>query len=356
MTKLFLVFALFLVVALATATALTPYQLRYSAFEDAVSDIFEDDSSEYSLQGNGGTYTVRSGDSLSAIGGRVGCSVAQLVSLNGISNPNLIRVGQVLKLCGGSSPSPAPAPSGGGTYTVKSGDTLSGIAGRVGCSVSQLASLNGISNPNLIRVGQVLRLCGSSPTPTPTPGPGPAPSGGMSAAGFAHLRAVFGGVSQSAADGINYIIAAAHRHGISDVRQVAYMLATVRGECGAGMTPVREAYWTSETWRKNNLRYYPYYGRGYVQLTWSNNYARAGAALGYGNQFVNNPDMVLDPKIAADIIALGMRDAWFTGVSLNTYIHGGTCDYYNARRIVNGLDKAGQFASWATTFEQALGR
>eukprot|EP00461_Guttulinopsis_vulgaris_P001177 UN01177 len=59
------------------------------------------------------------------------------------------------------------------TYTVKSGDTLSGIAARFGCTVAQLQSLNNISNANLIRVGQVLKLCGSSPTPTPTPAPTP---------------------------------------------------------------------------------------------------------------------------------------------------------------------------------------
>jgi predicted chitinase len=98
----------------------------------------------------------------------------------------------------------------------------------------------------------------------------------------------------------------------------------------------------------------PYYGRGYVQLTWSNNYSRAGKELGYGDQFVKNPDMVLNPKIAADIISLGMKNAWFTGVSLNTYIHGNTCDYHNARKIINGLDKAATFASWARIYEAAL--
>jgi len=351
MTKLFLVVALFLLIALATA--ITPLQHRIQQFDEALYDIYEEEDS-YSLQGNGGTYTVKSGDALSLIADRVGCTTAQLVSLNNISNPNLIYPGQVLKVCGGgSNPTPAPAPSGGGSYTVKSGDTLSGIAGRVGCSVSTLVSLNNIANPNLIYPGQVLKVCGSSPGPSPSPSPSPAPSS-MSANGFAHLRSAFGGLSQSAVDNINYVVSAAKRHGINDVRQIAYMFATVRGECGANMTPVREAYWTSESWRQNNLRYYPYYGRGYVQLTWEGNYRRAGQQLGYGEQFVRNPDMVLDSKISADIISLGMRDAWFTGVSLNTYINGGKCDYYNARRIVNGLDKAEQFASWARTFEAAL--
>eukprot|EP00461_Guttulinopsis_vulgaris_P004810 UN04812 len=55
------------------------------------------------------------------------------------------------------------------TYTVKSGDTLSGIAARFGCTVDELCRINNISNPNLIYVGQVITLCGSSPSPSPTP-------------------------------------------------------------------------------------------------------------------------------------------------------------------------------------------
>src|SRR4051812_5403854 len=121
------------------------------------------------LSGSGGTqtYTVRSGDTLSGIAARYGTSVAALASRNGISNPNMIYVGQRL-VVGGSAPSPgattptAPPASGSSTYSVRPGDTLSGIASRYGTTVSTLASLNGISNPNLIYVGQTLRLPGGS--------------------------------------------------------------------------------------------------------------------------------------------------------------------------------------------------
>ncbi|MCC5890695.1 MAG: LysM peptidoglycan-binding domain-containing protein, partial [Alkalibacterium sp.] len=105
------------------------------------------------------TYTVRSGDTLYAIALRYNTTVARLVSLNNISNPNLIRVGQVLTIStSGGTTTPPPPPPTTTTYTVKSGDTLYAIALRYNTTVARLASVNNISNPNLIRVGQVLTI------------------------------------------------------------------------------------------------------------------------------------------------------------------------------------------------------
>ena len=109
------------------------------------------------IANNGSTnsYVVKSGDTLSGIASRYGMSTSALASLNGISNANLIYPGQVLKVSGSSNGSSAT------TYMVKSGDSLSGIASRYGTTVSSLASLNGISNPNWIYPGQVLKISGS---------------------------------------------------------------------------------------------------------------------------------------------------------------------------------------------------
>lgn len=105
---------------------------------------------------SGGSYTVKSGDTLSGIAADYGTTVSALVQLNGIANPDLIYVGQVINLPGGTS--------GGGTsattYTVQSGDTLSGIAAKFGTTYQKIAADNGIANPNLIYAGQVLMING----------------------------------------------------------------------------------------------------------------------------------------------------------------------------------------------------
>ncbi|MGX9921797.1 LysM peptidoglycan-binding domain-containing protein [Streptomyces sp. NPDC002248] len=97
------------------------------------------------------TYRVRAGDTLSGIASKHGTTVAKLAALNGIANPNVIRVGQVLKLTG----SPAAKST---TYRVRAGDTLSGIAAAHGTTVAKLAKANGIKNPDVIRVGQTLKI------------------------------------------------------------------------------------------------------------------------------------------------------------------------------------------------------
>ena len=96
-----------------------------------------------------GTYTVKTGDTLSRIAAAHGTTVAELVRLNGIKNPNLIHTGQILKLSGAAEAV---------KYTVKRGDTLSRIAAKYGTTVAKLAADNGIKNINLIHVGQVLTI------------------------------------------------------------------------------------------------------------------------------------------------------------------------------------------------------
>lgn len=108
-----------------------------------------------------GSYSVKAGDSLSAIAARYGMSYETLARLNNISNPNRIYVGQVLKLSSGSTVSNVvnhSTASAAGSYTVKSGDSLSAIAARYGLSYETLARLNNISDPNRIYVGQTLNL------------------------------------------------------------------------------------------------------------------------------------------------------------------------------------------------------
>lgn len=97
-------------------------------------------------------YIVKSGDTLSGIAAKYGTTYQHLAQINGISNPNLIYVGQQIKTDGSSS---VEQPE---YYTVQSGDTLSGIAERYGTSYQHLARINGIVNPNLIYVGQKIKV------------------------------------------------------------------------------------------------------------------------------------------------------------------------------------------------------
>ena len=108
------------------------------------------------------TYTVRNGDTLSGIAAMYGTTYQKLAELNGISDPDLIYPGQKIKITGKASGSSSKPSSTSQTYTVKSGDTLSGIASKYGTTWQKLRDLNGLANPNLIYPGQVLKVTGKA--------------------------------------------------------------------------------------------------------------------------------------------------------------------------------------------------
>lgn len=99
---------------------------------------------------DGKTYTVKKGDTLSGIGAKTGVAWTSIAAINGIRSPYTIYPNQVLKLDGG-------VPSGR-TYTVRRGDTLSAIASVYGTSWQILQKYNGIPDPNKIFTGQVIRI------------------------------------------------------------------------------------------------------------------------------------------------------------------------------------------------------
>lgn len=99
-----------------------------------------------------GLYTVKAGDTLSGIAQRFQTTVQALAEMNGISDPDKIYPGQILRIKGAQEETLY--------YTVKAGDTLSQIAARYGTTYQNLARLNEISNPNRIYPGQKLRISG----------------------------------------------------------------------------------------------------------------------------------------------------------------------------------------------------
>lgn len=118
------------------------------------------------LGGSAGTYVVRPGDTLSGIAGRQGVSVGALAQANQISDPNRLFAGQSLTVPDGAA-GPAPVPSGR-TYVVAAGETLSAIAARHGTSIRAIVDLNGTRDPNRVRIGTRLRIP-DAPPPTGLP-------------------------------------------------------------------------------------------------------------------------------------------------------------------------------------------
>ena len=150
---------------------------------------------------------------------------------------------------------------------------------------------------------------------------------------------------------------------IIDVRWAAYMLATVKHECANTWKPIEEygkgaAYDYGKAVQvkdpdKNIELTNIYYGRGYVQLTWEKNYKEMDNALGLKAQSSLHlyPSNALEPDTAYKIMSYGMRHGSFTKKKLSDYISGGAADYYNARRIINGLDKADLIKGYAENIE-----
>lgn len=132
--------------------------------------------------------------------------------------------------------------------------------------------------------------------------------------------------------------------------QMAYVLATAYWETGRSMLPIKEM--GGEKYLRSK-KYYPYFGRGYVQLTWDYNYEKAGNKIGV-NLMGANKDKALDPIIAADICIHGMVEGWFTGKKLLDYITLSKSDFVNARKIINGKDKASEIADLAVQYDKLL--
>lgn len=148
------------------------------------------------------------------------------------------------------------------------------------------------------------------------------------------------------------IIKACLKQGVVSADQIKYVLATVEHETKGTYKPVKEAFWLSEKWRKKNLRYYPYYGRGFVQITWKKNYKKFSKLLGI--DMISNPDLALEFDNAIFILVYGMKHGTFTGKKLDDYIKDGSVNFKKARKIINGNDKAIKIAKIASGIEVLL--
>lgn len=150
-----------------------------------------------------------------------------------------------------------------------------------------------------------------------------------------------------------------------DLRHVAYMMATTQHETAGTYLPIVERGPKSYFNKYNagtklgkalgNTQEgdgYLFRGRGYCQITGRNNYRRFGALLDL--DLIGQPDLALEPAIAYSIMSLGMRQGLFTGLHLWRFINDQICDYVNARKIINGLDRAAFIAEYAVQWEKRL--
>jgi predicted chitinase len=140
--------------------------------------------------------------------------------------------------------------------------------------------------------------------------------------------------------------------GIGLNTQIAYVLATTQWETNQTFEPVQEAYWVSENWRKKNLRYYPFHGRGFVQLTWKNNYEKYSRILDV--DMVSDPDIAMQPGVALFVLVHGFKTGAFTNRKITDYINACKTDFIQARRCINGTDRAHEIADIAKKFLSGL--
>jgi predicted chitinase len=165
---------------------------------------------------------------------------------------------------------------------------------------------------------------------------------------------------------IQSIFKECYRQDLLLFNQRAYIMATVEHESAGTFKPVREAFFRydrskplsddekfkqAELWRKNNLRYFPFYGRGLVQITWEYNYKiyqeRIKKFFNIDIDLIKNPDLAMDNDIACFILIDGFKYGIFTGFKISDFIDELGNDFYSARKCINGLDQSENIAKLA---------
>ena len=170
---------------------------------------------------------------------------------------------------------------------------------------------------------------------------------------FDKYREEFGSISQRLVDALNeFNSEVVQIHDWFTLNEWAYIYATVYYETAFSFECVRESPKRSEEWRKKNFRYYPYYGRGYVQITWKWNYETFSKLLDL--DLVNKPDLALNPDTGFKILAIGCKRGLFTGKKVSDYTTKSGFDAVGARRVINSTDKATLIAMHYNKFLEIL--
>lgn len=172
----------------------------------------------------------------------------------------------------------------------------------------------------------------------------------------AKIRAHKGNLTDKQCKRLGIILHYCKKYKITDARKVAYIIITAWYE-SAKLQEMKERR-ASKTKNpalyllQNRYWYTGYWGRGFVQVTWEENYRKIGELLKI--DLVRNPSLMLDNHIAAEALVLGMKLGTYTGRKLCDYFNESRTDWVNARRIVNGLDRAKELAAQAESLHKAL--
>lgn len=164
-----------------------------------------------------------------------------------------------------------------------------------------------------------------------------------------------GSLLQREVDGCNAILDEWERQKLTDLRWIAYILGTSYHETGHAMWPVKEG--GSDRYL-HDKPYWPWIGRGFVQITWRANYEKFRAPVKdrFGIDIIEDPDASLRLDVAAFIMIDGMVKGTFTDgrCKLSDYFNGHETDWYQARRIINGLDRTATVAAYSKQFHTDL--
>lgn len=174
---------------------------------------------------------------------------------------------------------------------------------------------------------------------------------------FDGYREKFGPVAQLQVDGLSFLLQKIESDSEwKEIPQIAYFLATIKHETGITRNSVLQTFQPIKelrglpgtSIRALQDRYWKtgFYGRGYVQITWPENYVKFGIR--------ETPNKALEPKKAYEIASRGMREGMFTKYQLSEFVNAGKVDFEGARKVVNGRDKAKLIAGYAESFQEIL--
>lgn len=176
---------------------------------------------------------------------------------------------------------------------------------------------------------------------------------------FHNYRNYFGKINQSQVDGLEFLLSKFDNEAQFSNEQIAYMLATVKHETAHTFQPIEERggynyfrYLIGKLGIRTLAEANKYKGRGFIQATGRTNYEKYSLILGI--DFITNPELMKERENSYKVMIYGFINGTFTGKKITDYINENECDFYNARRCINGTDKAVLISGYADKIYNCL--